>query len=47
MPNVYKQFLNITIQHVRLRFNNALSSSFMECETDIDDIFGEINASIP
>ncbi len=47
MPNVYKLFLNITIQRVRLRFNNALSSRFMEFETDIDDIFGEINAYIP
>ncbi len=46
MPNVYKLFLNITIQHVRLRFNNGLSSSFMEFEQDIDDIFGEINAYI-
>ncbi len=46
MPNVYKLFLNITIQHVRLCFNNGLSSSFMEFEQNIDDIFGEINAYI-
>ncbi len=43
-PNVYRLFLNITIQHVRLRLNNSLSSSFMGFEKDIDDIFGEINA---
>ncbi len=46
MPNVYKLFLNITMQHVPLCFNNGLSSSFMEFEQDIDDIFGEINAYI-
>ncbi len=42
MPNVYKLFLNITIQYVRLHFSNGPSSSFMEFEKDIDDIFGEI-----
>ncbi len=47
MPNVYKLFLTLNIQHVRLRFNNGLSSSFMEFEKDIVDIFGEINAYIP
>ncbi len=47
MPNVYKLFLNITIQHVRLHFKNGLYSSFMEFEKDIDDIFVEINAYIP
>ncbi len=47
MPGVYKIFLNITIQHVHLHFNNGLSSTFAEFETDIDDIFGEINAYIP
>ncbi len=47
MPAVYKMFLNITIQHVRHRFNNGLSSTFAEFETDIDDIFREINACIP
>ncbi len=46
MPGVYKIFLNLTIQHVRLRFNNGLSSTFTEFETDIDDILGEINAYI-
>ncbi len=45
--NVYKLFLNITIQHIRLRFNNGLSLSFMEFEHDIDNIFDEINAYIP
>ncbi len=44
MHNVYKLFLNITIQHVQLQFNNGLSSSFIEFEQDIDDIFGEINS---
>ncbi len=47
MQRVYKMFLNITVQHVRLRFNNGLSSTFAEFETDIDDIFEEINAYIP
>ncbi len=47
MPNVYKLFLNITIQNVRLCFNNGLSSISMEFETDIDEIFGKINAYIP
>lgn len=39
MPNIYKLFLNITIQHVRL--------CFREFKTDIDEIFEEINAYIP
>ncbi len=30
MHNVYRLFLNITIQDIRLRFNNGLSLSFME-----------------
>ncbi len=47
MPEVYKLFLNVTIQHVRLQLNNGLSSTFAEFETDIDDISGEINAYIP
>ncbi len=47
IPGIYKLFLNITILHVRLRFNNGLSSIFAEFEIDIDDIFGEINAYIP
>ncbi len=47
MPNIYKLFLNITIQHVRHYFNNCLHSTFLECERDIDDILGEINAYIP
>ncbi len=47
MPGVYKLSLNITIQHVHLRFNNSLSSTFAEFETDIDDIFDEMNAYIP
>ncbi len=47
MPNIYKLFLNITIQHVRHHFNNSLCSTFLEFEQDIDDIFGEINAYIP
>ncbi len=47
MPNVYRLFLNITIQHVCHRFNNGLSSTFLEFERDIDDIFEEINAYIP
>ncbi len=44
---VYKLFLNVTIQHVRLWFNNGLSSTFAGFETNIDDIFEEINAYIP
>ncbi len=47
MPNVYRLFLNVTIQHVRHRFNNGLCSTFLEFEWDIDDIFEEINAHIP
>ncbi len=47
MHNVHRLFLNITIQHIRLQFNNGLSLSFMEFEHDIDDIFDEINAYIP
>ncbi len=47
MPNVYKIFLNITIQHVRHHFNNRLRLTFLEFEQDIDNIFGEINAYIP
>ncbi len=47
MPNVYKLFLNITIQYVWLHFNNGLFSTFKEFEKNIDDIFGEINACIP
>ncbi len=47
MPAVYKMFLNVTIQHIWLRFNNGLSSTYAEFETNIDTIFGEINAYIP
>ncbi len=47
MPDVYRLFLNITIQHVRNLFNNVLSCSFLEFEHDIDSIFDEINAYIP
>ncbi len=47
MPNVYRLFLNITIQLVRHRFNHGLRSTFFEFERDIDEIFGEINAYIP
>ncbi len=47
MPNVYRLFLNITIQHVRHRFNHSLRSTFFEFEGDIDQIFDEINAYIP
>ncbi len=36
MPDVYKHFLNITIQHIKLRFNNGLSSTFKEFESDSD-----------
>ncbi len=39
MPNI--------IQHVHYHFNTGLSSTFLEFEQDIDDIFGEINAYIP
>ncbi len=47
MRGVYKLFLNVTIQHVCFRFNNGLTSIFAEFETDIDDIFEEINAYLP
>ncbi len=47
MHNVYRLFLNITIQHISLRFKNELSLSFMYFEHDIDNIFDEINAYIP
>ncbi len=46
IPNVYRLFLNITIQHVRHRFNHGLRSTFFEFERDIDEIFDEINAYI-
>ncbi len=32
MPNVYRLFLNITIQHVRHSFNHGLHSTFLEFE---------------
>ncbi len=47
MPGVYEMSLNITIQHVCLRFYNDLSSTFVEFETDIEYILGEINTYIP
>ncbi len=47
MPNVYKLFLKITIQHVHHRFNHGLRSTFLEFERDIDQIFNEINTYIP
>ncbi len=47
MPNVYRVFLNITIQHVCHRFNHGLRSTFLEFERNIDEIFNEINAYIP
>ncbi len=47
MPNVYRLFLNITIQYVRHRFNHGLCSTFLEFERDIDEIFDEINVYIP
>ncbi len=47
MPNVYRLFLNITIQHVHHRFNSGLRLIFLEFQLDIDDIFEEINAYIP
>ncbi len=46
MPNVYRLFLNVRIQHVH-RFNHGLRSTFLEFEQDIDVIFKEINAYIP
>ncbi len=46
MHNVYRFFLNITIQHIHLQFNNGLLISFMEFEHDIDNIFDKINAYI-
>ncbi len=45
-PNVYRLFLNITIQHLRHPFNYGLRSTFFEFEQDIDEIFDEINAYI-
>ncbi len=47
MPNVYRLFLNITIQHVHHCFNHGLHSTFFEFERDIDEIFEEINSYIP
>ncbi len=47
MHNIYRLFLNITIQHIHLRFNNRLSLSFMDFEHDIDNIFNKINTYIP
>ncbi len=47
MSNVYRLFLNITIQHVHHRFNHGLRSTFLEFERDIDEICNEINAYIP
>ncbi len=46
MHNVYKLFLNITIQHIRLQLNKGLSLSFIEFQHDIDDILDEIKAYI-
>ncbi len=43
-PVVYKLFLNVTIQYIQIRFNNGLSSTFVEFETYIDEIFEAINA---
>ncbi len=42
MLNVYRLFLDITIQHV----HHGLRSTFFEFERDIDEIFEEINAYI-
>ncbi len=39
MPNVYRLFLNITIQHVCHRFNYGLRSTFFKFERDIGEIF--------
>ncbi len=47
MPNVYRLYLNITIQHVCYRFNHGLRSTFFEFESNIDEIFDKINAYIP
>ncbi len=47
IPNVYRLFLNIIIQHVRHRFNHGLLSTFFEFKWDIDEIFDEVNAYIP
>ncbi len=47
MLNVYRLFLNITIQHVHYRFNHGLCSTFFKFEWDIDEIFDEINTYIP
>ncbi len=47
MPNIYRLFLNITIQHVCHHFKHCLRSTFFEFEHDIDEIFDEINAFIP
>ncbi len=47
MPNVYRLFLNVTIQHVYYRFNTGSELTFLEFEQDIDDIFGEINVYVP
>ncbi len=47
MPNLYKLFLNITIQHVHHRFNHGLCSTFFEFKRDMDEIFEETNAYIP
>ncbi len=47
MPNVYRLFLNITIQHVRYCFNNGLRFTFLEFEQDNDKIFDECTAYIP
>ncbi len=46
IPNVYRLFLNITIQHVCHRFNHGLRSTFFEFERDIDEYIDEINAYI-
>ncbi len=47
MPNVYRLFLNITIQHVSHRFNYGLRSTFLEFKQGIVEIFNEINDYIP
>jgi len=46
-PEVYKMFLNITIQYMNIRFSQGVRDSSMVFEQEIDYILDEVNAYIP
>ncbi len=47
LPNVYRLFLNITVQMIKEQFHYDQSVSSMEFEHEIDAILTEVNAYIP